>query len=68
MRAGLLLLLAVVRPTTGSLLPSPPAACSVSTRGAPRVTTNNRVGGWETARLHAATVSAELPVALLEWM
>ena len=46
-RAGLLLLLAVVRPTTGSLLPSPPAACSVSTRGAPRVTTDNWVGGWE---------------------
>ena len=65
-RAGLLLLLAVVRPTTGSLLPSPPAACSVYTRGAPRVTTDNWVGGWENLQcgLTRATVSAGLPVVL----
>ena len=44
-RAGLLLLLAVVRPTTGSLLPSPPAACSVSTRGAPRADRSRQWAG-----------------------
>ena len=67
-RAGLLLLLAVVRPTTGSLLPSPPAACSVSTRGAPRVTTDNWVGGWEKLHwLDVATVSAALAVVTLAW-
>ena len=68
-RAGLLLLLAVVRPTTGSLLPSPPAACSVSTRGAPRVTTDNWVGGWweKFHWLDVATVSAALAVVTLAW-
>ena len=35
------------RPTAGQPLPTPPAACSVYTRGAPRVTTVNWVGGWE---------------------
>ena len=67
-RAGLLLLLAVVRPTTGSLLPSPPAACSVSTRGAPRVTTDNWVG--RVGKFHwldVATVSAALAVVTLAW-
>ena len=45
-RAGLLLLLAVVHPTTGSLLPSPPLLAPPARRP-PRTPTNNRVGGWE---------------------
>ena len=55
-------------PTTGQLLPTPPAACSVNTRGAPRVTTVNWVGGWEKLHwLDVATVSAALAVVTLAW-
>ena len=50
-RAGLLLLRAAVHSTAGSLLPSPPAACShalaAHSRGPCRAPTNNLVGGWE---------------------
>ena len=54
-------------PTTGQLLPTPPAACSVYTRGAPRVTTVNwvRAGGKNLqCGLTRAAVSAGLPVDL----